>query len=116
MANFVVSSFGERHPGYPDVVGSTSGHLGSLQSLTRNGLYRWQEFPGRGYESADRQFLVGHSLLVTPVLLPNVTTVDGVFPYAGGLWRDFWTHEALNVEPDVNSTVPAPLRCSPSGA
>jgi len=69
----------------------------------------WQEFPGRGYEMADRQFLVGESLLVTPVLLPNVTTVDGVFPSAGGHWRDFWSHEVLDVEPDVNSTIPAPL-------
>jgi alpha-glucosidase len=72
--------------------------------------YRWQEFPGRGYESADRQFLVGDSLLVTPVLLPNVSTVDGVFPSAGGPWRDFWTQDVLDVEPDVNSTIPAPLR------
>lgn len=46
-------------------------------------LRRWQEFPNGGYESADRQFLVGDLLLITPVLLPNVSTVQGVFPAAG---------------------------------
>jgi len=69
----------------------------------------WQEFPGRGYEAADRQFLVGDALLVTPVLVPNVSTVSGVFPAAGGPWRDFWTHQVLNAQPDVNTTIPAPL-------
>ncbi|KAF8318461.1 glycoside hydrolase family 31 protein [Clavulina sp. PMI_390] len=69
----------------------------------------WHEFPGQGYESADRQFLVGTSLLVTPVLMPNVSSVSGVFPAAGGPWRDFWTHEVLNVEAGINTTIPAPL-------
>lgn len=29
--------------------------------------------------SVDRQFLIGRDILVTPVLEPNVTTVDGKF-------------------------------------
>lgn len=86
-------------------------HISAQRSRLTEALpRRWQEFPGRGYDSSDRQFFVGDSLLVTPVLVPNVSSVMGVFPAAGGPWRDFWTHEELDVQPDVNSTIPAPLR------
>jgi len=40
---------------------------------------------------------------VTPVLLPNVSTVEGIFPGRGQVtWRDFYTHATVDVS---NSTV-----------
>lgn len=41
----------------------------------------------------DKQFLWGKSLLVTPVLDPGVTYVDGYFPE--GLWYDYYTGDSL---------------------
>ncbi|EKM60293.1 glycoside hydrolase family 31 protein [Phanerochaete carnosa HHB-10118-sp] len=39
--------------------------------------------------AVDRQFLVGRDILVAPVLTPNVSTVEGVFPGQGLVtWRD----------------------------
>lgn len=44
----------------------------------------------------DSQFLVGPDLLITPVLQPNVSTVDGIFPGRGQVtWRDWYTHDAV---------------------
>ena len=60
----------------------------------------------------DAQFLVGRDILVTPVLDPNVTTVAGVFPGRGNtVWRDWYTHEAVNVSstPGATVTLDAPL-------
>ncbi|KAK5898994.1 hypothetical protein CesoFtcFv8_008516 [Champsocephalus esox] len=42
----------------------------------------------------DKQFLWGKSLLVTPVLDPEVDYVDGYFPE--GLWYDYYTGYALH--------------------
>ncbi|THU98209.1 hypothetical protein K435DRAFT_885246 [Dendrothele bispora CBS 962.96] len=60
--------------------------------------------------SVDTQFLIGRDILVTPVLSPNVSSVEAILP--GGdnvVWRDFYTHAA--VSPTVGNTVtlPAPL-------
>ncbi|KAF8587489.1 glycoside hydrolase family 31 protein [Ramaria rubella] len=58
----------------------------------------------------DRQFLVGRDILVTPVLTPNVSTVDGIFPGRGKtIWRDWWTHDVLNATPGASTTLSAPL-------
>ncbi|KDQ51365.1 glycoside hydrolase family 31 protein [Jaapia argillacea MUCL 33604] len=58
----------------------------------------------------DRQFMVGSDILVTPVLTPNVSTVDGIFPGRGQVvWRDWYTHEVVNANPGVNTTLSAPL-------
>ncbi|KAF9260094.1 hypothetical protein L218DRAFT_1054996 [Marasmius fiardii PR-910] len=58
----------------------------------------------------DRQFMVGRDILVTPVLDPNVTSVDGIFPGRGEvIWRDFFTHQAVETSPNGNVTLPAPL-------
>ncbi|EIN04541.1 hypothetical protein PUNSTDRAFT_47500 [Punctularia strigosozonata HHB-11173 SS5] len=56
------------------------------------------------------QFLVGPNVLVTPVLEPNATSVTGVFP-AGAVWRDWYTHELvnMNVNGDGNGTATATL-------
>ncbi|KAF8532453.1 glycoside hydrolase family 31 protein [Gautieria morchelliformis] len=60
--------------------------------------------------AVDRQFLVGRDILVTPVLTPNVTTVDGIFPGRGTIiWRDWWTHNVVNATVGANTTLSAPL-------
>lgn len=55
---------------------------------------------------ADRQFLVGDSVLVTPVLDQGATTVHGVFP-GTEVWYDWHTYEARNASGNV--TINAPL-------
>jgi len=59
----------------------------------------------------DRQFLVGRDILVTPVLTPNVSTVDGIFPGRGSvIWRDWFTHDIVNASTNgTNTTLSAPL-------
>jgi len=52
----------------------------------------------------------GPDLLVTPVLQPNVTEVEGVLP--GGdavIWRDWYDHSVLTPSADGKYTFPAPL-------
>lgn len=70
----------------------------------------WYEFPDESELFAvDKQFLVGRDLLVTPVLIPNMSTVDGLFPGKGKtIWRDWYTHEALPATTG-NQTLDAPL-------
>nr|OQO24766.1 hypothetical protein B0A51_07791 [Rachicladosporium sp. CCFEE 5018] len=57
------------------------------------------------------QFMLGPSLLVTPVLIPNVNTVNGVFPGVGDgtKWYDWYTLQAVNAAPQQNVTLSAPL-------
>jgi alpha-glucosidase len=58
----------------------------------------------------DSQFLVGSSILVTPVLTPNASTVDGIFPGRGNVsWRNWYTHEVVNATVGGNTTLSAPL-------
>ncbi|THU79390.1 hypothetical protein K435DRAFT_528099 [Dendrothele bispora CBS 962.96] len=63
----------------------------------------------------DRQFLVGSDILVTPVLSPNVTSVEGILPGRGKvIWRDFFTHQVVQSSNSSNTstvtvTLPAPL-------
>ncbi|KAF5888798.1 lysosomal alpha-glucosidase-like [Clarias magur] len=52
------------------------------------------EFPKDGKTYAvDKQFLLGRSVLVTPVLEPGVEVVVGYVPQ--GLWYDFYTGDSL---------------------
>ncbi|KAF2435435.1 hypothetical protein EJ08DRAFT_645731 [Tothia fuscella] len=70
------------------------------------------EFPNDpSLAAADRQFLLGPSLLVTPVLTQGANTVDGVFPgiSQGEIWYDWYTHLAVNASAGENVTIPAPL-------
>ncbi|KAM0720338.1 hypothetical protein Q7P37_004474 [Cladosporium fusiforme] len=57
------------------------------------------------------QFMLGPSLLVTPVLIPNVDTVNGVFPGVGDgeKWYDWYTLQAVEAQPQENVTLSAPL-------
>ena len=61
--------------------------------------------------SADRQFLVGDSLMITPVLAQGATTVNGVFPGAGKgeVWYDWYNQSAISAGPGENITIDAPL-------
>ncbi|THG93044.1 hypothetical protein EW026_g8076 [Hermanssonia centrifuga] len=58
----------------------------------------------------DRQYLIGSDILITPVLLPNVSTVQGIFPGRGRVtWRDWYTHDAIEVPAGGMATLSAPL-------
>ncbi|KAJ7727590.1 glycosyl hydrolases family 31-domain-containing protein [Mycena metata] len=69
------------------------------------------EFPNEPELFAvDRQFMVGSDILVTPVLTPNVSSVDGIFPGRGKtVWRDWYTHDVLDAVVGANTTLAAPL-------
>ncbi|EME46003.1 glycoside hydrolase family 31 protein [Dothistroma septosporum NZE10] len=57
------------------------------------------------------QFLLGPSILVTPVLVPNVNTVSGVFPGIGEgtRWYDWYSLQEVDAKPQQNVTMDAPL-------
>lgn len=57
------------------------------------------------------QFLLGPSILVTPVLEPNVDYVKGVFPGIGQgeRWYDWYTLQEVDAQPGENVTLSAPL-------
>jgi alpha-glucosidase len=58
----------------------------------------------------DSQLLIGNAILVTPVLSPGVTTVQGQFPGRGDvLWRDWYTHEVVTPDSTGQATLSAPL-------
>jgi len=70
------------------------------------------EFPSEpSLAAADRQFLLGPSILVTPVLTQGATTVDGVFPGIGEntVWYDWYTQAPITATAGENVTIPAPL-------
>lgn len=70
------------------------------------------EFPNDpSLANADRQFLLGPSILVTPVLAQGATSVDGVFPGIGKgeVWYDWYTHSPITASAGQNITIPAPL-------
>ncbi|KAK4628522.1 Alpha-glucosidase [Fulvia fulva] len=58
------------------------------------------------------QFMLGPSIVVTPVLVPNVDTVSNVFPGIGEgtRWYDRYTlQEVVDATPQGNVTMAAPL-------
>lgn len=61
--------------------------------------------------AVDTQFLLGPSLLITPVLGQGLTEVQGVFPGVaqGEVWYDWYTQEAVSAQQGENVTIPAPL-------
>ncbi|KAL1980272.1 hypothetical protein VTN96DRAFT_4416 [Rasamsonia emersonii] len=70
------------------------------------------EFPNDpSLAAVDRQFLLGPSLMVVPVLEPQVDTVKGVFPGVaqGEVWYDWYTQTVFDAKPGVNTTISAPL-------
>jgi len=70
------------------------------------------EFPNDpSLADANRQFMLGPSLLITPVLEPQLTSVNGVFPGSkdGVVWYDWYNQTAVNATPGANVTMDAPL-------
>lgn len=73
------------------------------------------EFPNEPYlASADRQFMLGDSLLITPVLEPEAVAVSGVFPGASTrtIWYNWYNQSAITdptAKSGANVTIPAPL-------
>jgi alpha-glucosidase len=70
------------------------------------------EFPNEPWlANADRQFLLGPSLMIVPVLVPQATSVQGVFPGVrdGQAWYDWYTRKAVQVQSGENKTIDAPL-------
>jgi len=57
------------------------------------------------------QFMLGSSLLITPVLFPNTFTAHGVFPGIGEgtNWYDWYTLQPVSAQPHENVTLDAPL-------
>lgn len=72
------------------------------------------EFPTEPWlANADRQFLLGGAIMVTPVLVQGATSVDGVFPGTGDgvtVWYDWYNQSAVTgVARGQNVTIDAPL-------
>jgi alpha-glucosidase len=71
------------------------------------------EFPNDpSLVNADRQFLLGPSLMVTPVLEQGASSVGGVFPGLkdGIIWYDWYSQSPMtNVSAGQNVTIDAPL-------
>lgn len=89
----------------------TLSHLSHTTGSTIMRALAW-EFPNDPtLAAADRQFLLGPSLMITPVLDQGATTVDGVFPGVaeGEIWYDWYNQSAVEVQARVNTTIDAPL-------
>jgi alpha-glucosidase len=74
------------------------------------------EFPNDSQlAGVETQFMSGPALLVTPVLAPLATTVQGVFPGVaeGTRWYDWYTLEEVKAAPGENKTLEAPLLHQP---
>ena len=70
------------------------------------------EFPNdETLKATYSQFMVGPSLLITPVLVPGAQTVQGVFPGIGQgtRWYDWYTLQEVDAQPQENVTLSAPL-------
>lgn len=89
----------------------TTFHLAHTSGSTVLRALAW-EFPNEPLlANADRQFLLGRSILVTPVLNQGSITVDGVFPGVGygEVWYDWYNQSAISAGPGQNITIDAPL-------
>jgi alpha-glucosidase len=71
------------------------------------------EFPNDpSLANADRQFFLGPSILVTPVLVQGATTVDGVFPglvEGTDVYYDWYQKAPISSPSTKNTTIDAPL-------
>lgn len=86
-------------------------HYAHTQGSTVMRALPW-EFPNEPQlASVDTQFLLGPSLLITPVLQPQVSTVNGIFPgiASGQVWYDWYTQTKVEAQAGVNTSIPAPL-------
>jgi alpha-glucosidase len=89
----------------------TTFYLSHTTGSTTMRALAW-EFPNEPLlASADRQFLLGDSLMITPVLAQGATTVDGVFPMVGNgeVWYDWYNHSAVVAAHGQHISIDAPL-------
>ena len=64
------------------------------------------EFDDPEYFAVEEQFMVGSSLLITPVLHEGKATVTGYFPSSGGTtWRDWTTGEVSRARSFLSTTL-----------
>jgi len=74
------------------------------------------EFPNEPQlKAVETQFMSGSALLITPVLAPLATSVQGVFPgiASGTIWYDWYTLQKVDVAAGENKTISAPLEHMP---
>lgn len=87
-------------------------HKAHTQGDTVMRALAW-EFPNDpSLAGADRQFFLGPSILVTPVLEQGATTVNGVFPglvEGTDLYYDWFSKTPVAVPSEKNTTIEAPL-------
>jgi len=90
----------------------TTFYLSHATGSTTMRALAW-DFPNEPWlADADRQFLLGDAVLVTPVLEQGATTVNGVFPGVGEgtVWYDWYNQTAITgVTAGQNVTIDAPL-------
>lgn len=90
----------------------TTLHLSHTTGSTTMRALAW-EFPDEPWlAAADRQFLLGDAILVTPCLVQGATSVDGVFPGIGTdvVWYDWYNQTVVSgVSAGQNVTIDAPL-------
>ena len=71
------------------------------------------EFPtDPSLANADRQFFLGPSVLVTPVLTEGATSVNGVFPglvEGTDTYYDWYNHSKIDMPSSKNTSIAAPL-------
>ncbi|KAK4251780.1 glycoside hydrolase [Corynascus novoguineensis] len=85
----------------------------SLEGSTVMRALAW-EFPDEPWlAGADRQFMLGPAVMVTPCLEQGATTVEGIFPGINQktVWYDWYTAKAVpgDILPGQNVTIEAPL-------
>ena len=74
----------------------------------------FHEFDQPDLYDIDSQFLIGPSILVSPQLQPNSTTVTATFPSVNGVtWTNWWTHKVVDTSSGDVQTVDAPLSSIP---
>ncbi|EIW73063.1 hypothetical protein TREMEDRAFT_24338, partial [Tremella mesenterica DSM 1558] len=66
-------------------------------------------FPNPKLLDVDAQFMLGPSILVTPVFERGATTVRGYFPKEGAPWRCLWTQQEVKTDEHDMTTLSAPL-------
>ncbi|KAJ4379014.1 hypothetical protein N0V86_005891 [Didymella sp. IMI 355093] len=74
----------------------------------------WNFPDDESLKSIDNQFMLGPSILITPVLAPLLRTSQGVFPGVPDTrWYDWYTLEEVQAQPGQNVTLEAPLEHIP---
>ncbi|WQF87535.1 Putative glycoside hydrolase family 31, galactose mutarotase-like domain superfamily [Colletotrichum destructivum] len=90
----------------------TAFHRAHKQGDTVMKALAWEFADEPWLAGADRQFLLGPAVMVTPCLEQGASTVDGVFPGVGkgAVWYDWYNQSAITgVSTGQNVTIDAPL-------